>query len=447
MLWLLLIFPLVACLLSLLPFRRLREVITLTLSTLTFALSVYLMVKVIKTGKVAESVFYVDLYSAIIVLLVASVYFLSALYSPFYLRNVKEFFLKRRYYYSLLNAFALTMLFASLTPNLGLMWVGLEATTIVSALLITLEKKKASVEAAWRYVIVASVGLGFALLSLVVLYHSSKTLNWYSARLPAYQATLAATLALIGFGTKIGLFPMHTWLPDAHGTAPPPVSAMLSASLLPVAFLAYFRVFSIAISSSAHVVAGITAFFGVMTALMAALLTIPQQIFKRLFAYSSMDVMGIATTGIALGKEGILASFLLLIIHGFAKAGLFYGSGNVMVSYRTGRIDDVSGLLSSLKLTGIALILGSLAVTGAPPFASFIAELVILACSLRNPALTAALAAAILISFSSINYHVTKMTFGERRGEKIPVYAEAIPLLSALIALGISFGVLGVLLI
>jgi hydrogenase-4 component F len=445
MLYVLLAAPLIAGLLSLLPSQKLRELTTISSSAIVFALSIYLILNV-RFGNVIENKFFVDIYSALVVLLVASTYFFSAVYSSYYIKTVKAFFLSRRIYYTLLNFFALSMIFAAITPNLGLMWVGLEATTTVSAMLVALERKKASIEAAWRYMIIASAGLGFALLSLVVIYHFSKTLDWYAVKLPVYPAALAAVLALVGFGTKIGLFPMHTWLPDAHGTAPPPVSAMLSASLLPVAFLAYFRVFSIAMVSHAYMVSSLTVFFGVTTALIAAFLTIPQKIFKRLFAYSSMDIMGIATVGIGLGKEAAYASFLLLIIHGFAKSGLFYCSGNIIASYKTGIINEVSGLLNSLKLTGLALILGSLAVTGAPPFASFIAELVILAYSLKNPCLTAAIATAIFISFSSINYHVTKMAFGESTRRRIPLYVEIVPLLSTLIALGISFGVLGVLL-
>ena len=444
-LWILLLSPLLAALVSLLPYQRLREGITLLSSALTAGASV-LLIEAVKGGGITERIFYADLYSAIVVFLVAFVYLFSAAYSMYYVRSVSELFLRRRYYYSLLNFFALMMFFTSLTPNLSLMWIGLEATTIVSALLITLERRMESIEAAWRYMIIASAGLGFALLSLGVIYSSSNTLNWYEIRLPPHTGLLAVAFALIGFGTKIGLFPMHTWLPDAHGSAPPSVSAMLSATLLPVAFLTYFRILSIAIASNAHVAANMTVFFGAATALVAAILMIPQEIIKRLFAYSSMDVMGIATVGIGLGKEATLASFLLLIIHAFAKASLFYAGGNVTTSYGTDKIGEVCGLLNSLRLTGIALVLGALAVTGAPPFASFLAELVIISHSLSNLTLTTTLLAAILLSFLSLNYHVTKMVFGYGEGRGLPLYVEAIPLLSALIALAISFAVLGVLL-
>ena len=446
-LWIFLLSPLLATLMSLLPYQKLREGITLLSSALTAGASV-LIIEAVKGGSVytADGVLYADLYSAIVVFLVAFVYMFSAAYSAYHIRRVDELFLGKRYYYSLLNLFALTMFFTSLTPNLGLMWIGLEATTIVSALLITLERKVESIEAAWRYMIIASAGLGFALLSLGVIYFSSNTLNWYEIRLPPHTALLATTLALVGFGTKIGLFPMHTWLPDAHGSAPPSVSAMLSATLLPVAFLTYFRILSTAIASNSHIAANMTVFFGAATALIAAILMTPQEIIKRLLAYSSMDVMGIATVGIALGKEATLASFLLLVIHTFAKAGLFYAGGNVVMSYETDKIWEVSGLLNSIRLTGIALVLGALAVTGAPPFASFLAELVIISRSLSNPILTTTLFAAILLSFLSLNYHVTKMAFGRGKSRKLPLYAEAIPLLSTLVALAISFAVLGVLL-
>ncbi len=444
--WILLLSPLLATFISLLPYQRFREAITLLSSMLTAGVSVLLLIEAVKGGSATDGIFYVDLYSAIVVFLVAFVYMFSSAYSVYYVKRTGDISSERRYYYPLLNLFALMMFFTSLTPNLGLMWIGLETTTIVSVLLIALEKRIESIEAAWRYMILASVGLGFALLSLDVIYSSSNTLNWYEIRLPPYTALVAVAFALIGLGTKIGLFPMHTWHPDAYGCAPPPISAMLSAALLPVAFLTYYRILSIAIASNAHVAANMTVFFGAVTALIAAILMIPQEFIMRLFAYSCMDVMGIATAGLGLGKEATLASFLLLIIHTFAKAGLFYAGGNVVTTYGTDKIREVSGLLNSFRLTGIALILGALAVTGAPPFASFLAELVIISHSLSNLTLTITLLIAILLSFLSLNYHVTKMVFGYGKGGKLPLYAEAIPLLSALIALAISFGVLGVIL-
>ncbi len=441
----LLVFPLLAAIVSMLPSHRLREVASLISSLACVAVSVYTLYRfhVLSRGWI-----YVDLPAGVVLFLIQSVYFLAVLYSIYFVNAVytkADTFLRRRHYYALINLFALSMSFAAMSRNLGFMWVGLEATTIVSALLIVLERKKASIEAAWRYIIVASAGLGIALFSLILFHATTGTLDWVSAmkaNVNVEAITVVACLALIGFGTKVGLFPMHTWLPDAHGTAPPAVSAMLSATLLPVAMLSYLRVFSVAVAAGALKVAYVTCFFGAATALVAAVLTVPQKIVKRLFAYSSMDVMGIATAGIGLSAFSPLAlkaTLLLLVIHAFSKSALFFSSGNVITGFGTHEISGVSGLVNSV--TGVSMVLSSLAVTGAPPFASFIAELVILSVSFVMPALTVTLAVAILLSFLSINYHVTRMCFGNGDRLNLPCLAEFTPALSTLVSLAISLAV------
>ncbi len=385
--------------------------------------------------------FYIDTFSAVVLILIQSIYFLSVLYSLYFVRVVeKELFLRRRYYYALINLFAMSMSFSAMCRNLGLVWVGLEATTIVSALLIVLERNKASIEAAWRYILIASSGLGIALFSLILFHRVFGTLDWVNAG--SNKALVVAALALIGFGTKVGLFPSHTWLPDAHGIAPPSVSAMLSATLLPVALLAYYKVF---IPSCNPSVAYLTCFFGVTTALIAAILTIPQKKIKRLFAYSSMDVMGIATVGVGLSAFNpavLKAVMLLLVIHAFSKASLFFTGGNVITALKTHDIEKF-GLINSLPATGIAMVVSALAVTGAPPFASFVAELIILSASLRFPVLTALLSTAIVIAFLSINYHVVRMCFGKGEKVELSVLADLAPLISCVVFVVISAVVLG----
>ncbi len=440
----LLALPTIAAAISILPNPRAREVASLISSATCLALSIAMFHSVL-TCTLQSGWIYVDLPAAVIVFLIQAIYFLSVLYSIHFVNEIwkeRPLFLRRRHYYALINLFAMSMTFAAVSRNLGLMWVGLEATTIVSALLIVLERSKASVEAAWRYIIVASAGLGVALLSLVMFHAFSGTVDWTRAEMSAKAATLVAVLAFVGFGTKVGIFPMHTWLPDAHGTAPPAVSAMLSATLLPVALLAYLRVFEVAVAAGALKVVYITCFAGAVTALVAAILAVPQRIVKRLFAYSSMDVMGIAMTGVglsAISPVALKATLLLLIIHAFSKSALFFTGGNVITGLKTHEIEDVKALLSRTKLTGLSMLLSALAVTGAPPFASFIAELVIVAVSLSVPYLTALLLSAILLSFLAVNYHVTRMCFGGK-GESVSLSAlsELVPALACLTSLAIS---------
>ncbi len=416
---------------------KLKEFVSL----ISAILCIFASVKIIG---LKSSWFYIDVFSSLVLILIQSIYFLSVLYSIYYVRAIgHELFLRRRYHYALINLFAMSMSFSTMCRNLGLVWVGLEATTIVSALLIVLEKNKTSIEAAWRYIIIASSGLGISLFSIILFNKIFNTLDWVNAlsySVNSKAAIIVAALALVGFGTKVGLFPVHTWLPDAHGTAPPSVSAMLSSTLLPVALLAYYKVFAPTVVNCVNI-AYLTCFFGAMTVLVAAILTVPQKMIKRLFAYSSMDVMGIATVGIGLSyftPVALKAVLLLLLIHAFSKSSLFFASGNVITYLRTHEISKITGLIETSKITGLSMILSSLAVTGAPPFASFIAELIIIAASLRFPVLTAVLVTAILISFLSINYHVTKMCFGKGEKVKTSILAEFVPAISCVVYIAVS---------
>ncbi len=423
--------PLIASAMSL---TRAREFATVASAIVCLVGSVELL----RHGTVTDYL-YVDKFSALVVFITSAVYLLSALYSIHFVRCVKETLYGRSYYYALLNLFAFTMIFTAVMRNLGTMWVGLEATTIVSAILVAFEKRKVSIEAAWRYMIVASSGLGLALVSLITLHAYAKTLLWDEIRVPVEVANLALIFALVGFGTKIGVFPMHTWLPDAHGTAPPTISAMLSANLLPLAMLCYYRVFEIAVQSGSHIAQPLTCAFGVLTALTAGIFAMPQRMIKRLFAYSSMDVMGIALVGLGLGGKAMLGSLIIILVHAFAKAALFFCAGNVITCLGVERIEP--GILSLSTPTGMAMLIGALAVTGTPPFATFLGELAILSYSLRFPNLAPILAVSILISFLAVNYHVTSMTFGKGKG-RVSTLAGMVALASSLIALALSAAII-----
>ncbi len=461
MIYVMLAFPLIAAIISVLPKHRVRELASLISSLVCLIVSANLLYLTL-SARVNHTIsihgfhlFYIDLPSSVILFLIQAVYFLAVLYSINFVNEIwrkRDLFLRRRHYYALINLFAMSMTFAAASRNLGLMWVGLEATTIVSALLIVLERNKASIEAAWRYIIVASAGLGIALFSLILFHAFAGTLDWTRAEMSARAATIVAVLALVGFGTKVGIFPMHTWLPDAHGTAPPAVSAMLSATLLPVAMLSYLRVFEVAAGAGALKVVYITCFAGAITALVAAILAFTQRIVKRLFAYSSMDVMGIGLVGIGLSAfspVALKATLLLLVIHAFSKSALFFTGGNVILGLGTHEIKNVRALISKTKLTGVSMVLSSLAVTGAPPFATFLAEIVIIALSFSVPYLTFLLVSAMLLSFLSVNYHVTKMCFGTDRSGRsdrpgkleLHMLSELVPAIACLTSLAISVAV------
>ncbi len=392
--------------------------------------------------------FGIDTVSDLFLFLVASVYALSVWYSRAYLEHVRAPFLTPQRYYALLAAFAFAMVFTLSVSDLGLMWIGVEGTTIASALLIVLERKPTSVEAAWRYTLVASAGLAIALFALLLVYGSTGTLNAFALAQHPVLASLpilfAVSLALVGYGTKVGLFPMHTWLPDAHSEAPSPVSALFSGVLLPTALYAFLRVYRIVATPVPPALSTLVVVFGLATAVVAALLIQHQRSYKRLFAYSSMEVMGLAVVGIGLGGIALYGALILVVAHGFAKAAAFYCSGNVLRQTGTTRIDEVRDLRHRLPWTGGTWVLSSVAATGAPPFGTFVGEILILSGAFAMGAYWVAGIAigAIAIAFLGVNWQVGGMVFGagprpESSGEERP-RALSVPWISLAFALGLG---------
>jgi len=421
-LWLFLVLfaPAAGSVLSLIPHSEVSEWVARAAALLTVVAAVALLV----TGASVQwgSYLGIDQFSEVFLVMVAGIYATSTWYSRRYLRSVLHPYLSTSTYYALLSAFALAMLATLVVSDLGLMWIGLEATTIASALLVVLERKSTSVEAAWRYTIIASAGLTIALFALILLYGATGTLNFF--RLDASPPSLslpiemAVALALVGYGTKAGLFPMHTWLPDAHSEAPSPVSAMFSGVLLPTALYAFVRVYRVLPTPVPVALTDLVLAFGVATALIAAFLLQRQRSFKRMLAYSSMEVMGLAVVGIAVGGIALYGALILLVAHAFAKSAAFYCAGNVLQETGTTRIDDVRDLRIRAPWTGAAWVLAGFGVTGAPPFGTFLGELLIVTGTLAtgNILLVTAIVVAILVAFLGLNSQIGRMVFGSRPG-------------------------------
>jgi hydrogenase-4 component F len=368
-----------------------------------------------------------DALSDVFLFMVAGIYATSIWYSRTYLRAVSRPFLTPQVYYSLLSAFAFSMIAVLVVTDLGLMWIGVEATTVASALLIVLERKPASVEAAWRYTLIASAGLTIALFALLILYTATGTLDGFrlAANPPAVTLPIemAVALALVGYGTKVGLFPMHTWLPDAHSEAPSPVSAMFSGVLLPTALYAFLRVYNVLPDPAPALVRNLILAFGVVTALVAAFLLQRQRSFKRLLAYSSMEVMGLAVIGIAVGGVALYGALVLIVAHAFAKSAAFYCAGNVLRAQGTNQIDQVRNLRETMPRTGVAWVISAVAVTGAPPFGTFLGELLIVVGALAVGLVWVAgvVVVAILVAFLGVNSQIGRMVFGESRAGAGPL--------------------------
>lgn len=358
---------------------------------------------------------------------------LVLLYSAGYMRHVPEGrFSSLRWFYGLVFLFLFTMVAVYLSANLGMMWIFVEATTLSSALLVGFYNTQGSVEAGWKYLIVCTVGIAFALFGTIAFYlaavksgvRSESALDWNILMNGA--ATLAGKPELlklafifvaVGYGTKIGFVPMHSWLPDAHAEAPSPISAMLSAVLLNCALYALLRFDAI----TARAIGGrfshtVLLIFGSLSITVASLLMIVQRDLKRLLAYSSIEHLGITAIGIGVsGTLGVYGALLHTFNHSIAKTLLFFTAGNVRENLGTLRMERIRGLARSLPWTGGALVLGTLALSGLPPFGLFVSEFMIFmaAFSAAHHFVAFLMLAAVSVVFGALLYHFQQMLTGE----------------------------------
>ena len=410
-----------ASLISLIKNNTLATLSNILASSVAFILSLYLLIR----PDFHNSWLYVDFVTKVMFVIITMIYLFSSLHANVCMRNIRRFFISPNYGWSLLAGFTLTMLLAVSTPSLGYAWLWLEASTVISATLILMEKEKSHVESAWRYVLIASSGLAIGLFSIILYGEMAGGFTWVNSTI-SKGALLVGSLALIGFGTKAGLFPMHTWLPDAHGTAPSPVSALLSGALLPSSLIVFYRIYGVMHSLPLFY---LTAILGILTIWIASLLMISQKRTKRLFAYSSMDVMGIATVGISLTYFNPSAIYFVLIVfiaHAFGKSALFLSAGTLK---RHGKeeISEIRNLIGSSKTLTFAILISALTVTGAPPFAMFFGEFGIFISLISHPWLFFFLISGVLLSFLALNYHVVSMLFSDGEKERIKLSESMVP--------------------
>jgi hydrogenase-4 component F len=377
---------------------------------------------------------YIDSLSCFFLLTVAAVTLLAAVGSVGYLSaeeaagRLTSF--QVRLYFIFFGLFASLMLASLETGNLGLLFVLIEASTLASAALVGLEGKASSLEAAWKYVIISSLGVTIALAGTLFLFYSASGLHlapdlrltWpylyaHARSLEAASLRLAFLLAVVGYGTKVGLAPMHTWLPDAHAEAPSPASAMLSAALLNTGMYAIIRFLAIAKAGLGPEFPRIVLLvFGFLSAVIGVLFMVRRGNFKRLFAYSSVEHMGIIAVALGFGGVlGLYGALLHTLNHAIAKAVLFLSSGDIALRYQTREAAGVRGLLAAVPLTGGALLLGSFAVLGSPPFGLFLSELTIVRAGFAaaSPVLPLLLLLLLAIAFIAFARTTTGMVTGD----------------------------------
>jgi hydrogenase-4 component F len=407
----------------------------------------------------------VDALSAFMVIVIGAIGLLAVCQSGRYLeREVASGHSSARratLYAVLVQGFITAMLLAVVAGNVGVMWVAVEATTIITTFLVGYRRTRGALEASWKYVIICSVGIALAFLGTVLVYlaalHAGTgthvSLEWTSLMRVSHHLNpgvmrLAFALLVLGYGTKVGLAPMHSWLPDAHSQAPAPVSALMSGVLLTVAFYVLLRFKAIA-DGALGVGFSRTLFVtvGLLSLMVAASLLLSQRDYKRMLAYHSVEHMGLIALGAAAGTPLAIAAVLLHVLgHGLAKAVLFLASGEILLVEGTTEIDQVKALLARRPALGGIFAFGLVALLGLPPFSLFISELNMLRAEVHVGLGWVAAISLVLMAviFGSVMSHGRHMLFGARPdGEtvhKSPLVVTA-PLVGALVACG-AIGVL-----
>ncbi len=352
---------------------------------------------------------------------------------------------------AILTAFVASMTGAILSNNLGLMWVFVEATTLTSAYLIIHNKNKNSLEAAWKYTFLCSIGISLAFVGIILMLLATGSINSLNIQVLYQNANLinpfwlklAFVFILCGFGTKVGLAPVHSWLPDAHAEAPSPISAMLSAALLNSAFLVILRVFKLMeLAGIAQTAKTLLIIMGMLSIFVAAVFIFKIGNYKRMLAYSSIENMGIIALGIGLGGMATFAAMLHLIAHSLIKCSLFLTSGNILKVYKTKEIPMVKGIMNKDKITGWLWIIGAIFIVAIPPSPIFISEFLMIKEMVLTQQYLLAIAFVVLLTVIAfgIMSPVIKMAFDkeaeiEPRKLKISRYIPQIILLICATAL------------
>jgi hydrogenase-4 component F len=442
---------------------RFSKALTIGSGVTAFALALSVVPELSGRSSIdAGSILHADALSAVFLLTASFLYLVTAVFAAGYVRLEADRDSRRygRRFFAGLNLFCWATLMASIVNGLSLLWVAIEVTTVVSALLVGIDDTDGGTEAAWKYVVIASLGLGIALLATVLMYYAGSTvfgaayglgyshLLGQASRFSGGIVRVSYVLAVLGYGTKMGLVPVHTWLPDAHSEAPTPVSALLSGSLLAVSFYAILRYFQITERAVGSLFArNVLLVFGIASLLLAAIYLLSQRDLKRLLAYSSIEHMGILAIGMSFAAPVAIVGVLLHVIaHAAAKSTAFFGAGSVLRKLATKDMTRIRGGVGLLPWSGPMLVLAVLALSAMPPFGIFRSEFLIVWGGLADSrdAIAAVLVVLVTVAFLGLSWFTTQTmltptsssvaTKGETSG--LIVVAMAIGL-AALLLLGV----------
>jgi len=427
----------------------------------TLAMAILVALRVVADGAFLafNQQLFIDPLNVFLVTLTAFVGFTTALFSGPYMEEErgrgKMTPPRMRLYHAMYQLFTLTMLVALTTNNMGLLWVAMEAATLTTVLLVSVYRTAASLEAAWKYFILCGVGIAQALFGTILLYLAADrvlgegagallwtNLSTVKAQLEPTIMALAFVFLLVGYGTKVGLVPLHSWLPDAHAEGPTPISAVLSGLLLNVALYALLRCKVLADAAlHSRLPGNMMIGFGLLSVVTAAFFLSRQKDVKRMFAYSSIEHMGLMTFAFGLG--GPVANFaglLHMTVHSLIKSSIFFAVGHAAQRAGTQAIDGIRGLLTISPAVGWGLMLGSLAILGMPPFGVFASEFLILTTAMHAlPWTTPVLLLALGVAFAGVFQRVQPMVFGETSVARLKHQPALLPVFAHL-GLGLMLG-------
>jgi hydrogenase-4 component F len=428
--------------LALIGHRRYAPEVNVAFSAVTFCAAALLVGRVVEEGSVSalEEQFFVDSLNVFLVALTAFVAMTTSFFSRPYMRiershgRVSD--AGMRLYHAMYQLFCFTMLLVLTTNNLGVMWVAMEAATLTTVLLVALYRTHASLEAAWKYFILCGVGIAQALFGTILVYFAAErilgsgmtALLWthldsVKAGLEPTVMSIAFVFLLVGYGTKVGLVPLHNWLPDAHAEGPTPISAVLSGLLLNVALYALIR-FKVITDGALErpFAAALLTGFGLVSVAVAAFFLSRQRDIKRMFAYSSIEHMGLIT--FAFGMGGPVASFaglLHMTVHSLTKSAIFFTVGHATQKSGTQLMEGIRGLVRVSPALGWGMMLGAVAILGLPPFGVFASEFLILTTAIaQQPWAAPILLVSLGVSFAAIFGKVQGMVFGEPTAARLP---------------------------
>ncbi|HLH93301.1 MAG TPA: hydrogenase 4 subunit F [Xanthobacteraceae bacterium] len=437
-----------AALLAVLPGYRLTARLNVVAALATFAISLTLFVSRPSAGPYLH----VDDLNNVFIVLTTFVGLTTSGFSASYIGHELDIgrltprFL--RFYHAMYQVLMFAMNLALMANNIGVMWVAIEIATLTTVLMVGIYRTHEALEAAWKYFILGSVGIALALFGTILVYMAARpavgegldamvwtTLIAHAREFDPALLNVAFVFLLLGYGTKVGLAPLHAWLPDAHAEGPTPISAVLSGLLLNVALYALLR-FKILLAANPHAVAPgpLMVTMGLISLVFASFMLYRRRDIKRMFAYSSIEHMGIIA--FAFGMGGPLANFaglLHMTMHSLTKSAIFFAVGHVAQVKGTQRIADMGGLTETNPVLGWGLVAGVVAIAGLPPLGIFMSEfLVVTSTFARAPWLALVLVAGILLGVAALLLRLNGIAFGEPRGAAAPAKASYVPMFAHL---------------